>query len=247
MCMIFHQIRFPKKKLTKRAALSGCPFSQVLRFTCSWKSKWIGEPDYCPLCSMVLALDVDNTLILISTSRQSAPTNKYSHHCHHHQQHLMILHHYLWAWCTHTQKCHQTFNSQPFDHTAELIVRIRFSLTWKKKFWDCLVYVCSPFKVMRSHLAGQPTIFPQSSASHPFCRQPLPRIKSYLPSAVQMCCRKRNEITRSMKATNSVRMPSDGVFCVFACLCISLLIHGNVIFDILESHAFQKYSTCWVF
>ena len=97
----------------------------------------------------------------------------------------------LWAWCTHTQKCHQTFNSQPFDLTAELIVRIRFSLTWKrkdfltKKFWDCLVYVCSPFKVMRSHLGGQPTIFPQSSASHPFCRQPLPRIKSYLPSAVQ--------------------------------------------------------------
>ena len=26
-------------------------------------------------------------------------------------------------------------------------------------------------------------------------------------------------------------------------LCISHLIHGNVIFDILESHAFQKYST----
>ena len=25
------------------------------------------------------------------------------------------------------------------------------------------------------------------------------------------------------------------------------LIHGNVIFDILESHAFKKYSTCWVF
>ena len=48
--------------------------SQVLRLTCSWKSKWVGEPDYCPLCSMVLALDVDNTLILISTSRQIAPT-----------------------------------------------------------------------------------------------------------------------------------------------------------------------------
>ena len=34
--------------------------------------------------------------------------------------------------------------------------------------------------------------------------------------------------------------------CVFVYLCIIYLIHGNVIFDILESHAFQKYSTCWV-
>ena len=34
--------------------------------------------------------------------------------------------------------------------------------------------------------------------------------------------------------------------CVIAYLCILHLIHGNVIFDILESHAFQKYSTCWV-
>ena len=33
---------------------------------------------------------------------------------------------------------------------------------------------------------------------------------------------------------------------VFAYLCILHLIHGNVIFDILESHAFPKYSTCWV-
>ena len=24
------------------------------------------------------------------------------------------------------------------------------------------------------------------------------------------------------------------------------LTHENIIFDILESHAFQKYSTCWV-
>ena len=31
---------------------------------------------------------------------------------------------------------------------------------------------------------------------------------------------------------------------VFVYLCILHLIHGNVIFDILESHAFQKYSTC---
>ena len=34
--------------------------------------------------------------------------------------------------------------------------------------------------------------------------------------------------------------------CVIMYLCILHLIHGNVIFDILESHAFQKYSTCWV-
>ena len=34
--------------------------------------------------------------------------------------------------------------------------------------------------------------------------------------------------------------------CVIVYLCILHLIHGNVIFDILESHAFQKYSTCWV-
>ena len=34
--------------------------------------------------------------------------------------------------------------------------------------------------------------------------------------------------------------------CVFAYLRISHLIHGNVITDILESYAFQKYSTCWV-
>ena len=34
--------------------------------------------------------------------------------------------------------------------------------------------------------------------------------------------------------------------CVFAYLCISHLIHGSVIFNILESYAFQKYSTCWV-
>ena len=35
--------------------------------------------------------------------------------------------------------------------------------------------------------------------------------------------------------------------CVFASLFILHLIHGNVIFDILESHTFQKYSTYWVF
>ena len=35
--------------------------------------------------------------------------------------------------------------------------------------------------------------------------------------------------------------------CVFVYLCILHLIHGNVIFDILESHPFQKYSTSWVF
>ena len=50
-------------------------------------------------------------------------------------------------------------------------------------------------------------------------------------------------------------------FCIFIflffCICVFVylricvfvylhLIHGNVIFDILESHAFQKYSTCWV-
>ena len=29
--------------------------------------------------------------------------------------------------------------------------------------------------------------------------------------------------------------------CVFVYLCILHLIHRNVIFDILESHAFQKY------
>ena len=34
--------------------------------------------------------------------------------------------------------------------------------------------------------------------------------------------------------------------CVSVYLCILHLIHGNVILDILESHAFQKYSTCWV-
>ena len=34
---------------------------------------------------------------------------------------------------------------------------------------------------------------------------------------------------------------------VFVYFCILHLIHGNVIFDILESHAFQKYSTCWDF
>ena len=34
--------------------------------------------------------------------------------------------------------------------------------------------------------------------------------------------------------------------CVIVYLCILHLIHGNVIFDIFESHAFQKYSTCWV-
>ena len=32
--------------------------------------------------------------------------------------------------------------------------------------------------------------------------------------------------------------------CVFVYLCILHVIHGNVIFQILESHAFQKYSTC---
>ena len=37
--------------------------------------------------------------------------------------------------------------------------------------------------------------------------------------------------------------------CVFVYLCILHLIHmyGNIIFDILEPHAFQKYTTCWVF
>ena len=34
--------------------------------------------------------------------------------------------------------------------------------------------------------------------------------------------------------------------CVIVYLCIFHLIHGNVIFDILESRAFQNYSTCWV-
>ena len=34
---------------------------------------------------------------------------------------------------------------------------------------------------------------------------------------------------------------------VFVYLCISHLIHGSVIFNILESYAFQKYSKCWVF
>ena len=34
--------------------------------------------------------------------------------------------------------------------------------------------------------------------------------------------------------------------CVIVYLCILHLIHGNVIFHILESHAFQKYSTCLV-
>ena len=34
---------------------------------------------------------------------------------------------------------------------------------------------------------------------------------------------------------------------LFVYLCILHLIHRNVIFDILEPHAFQKYSTCWVF
>ena len=34
--------------------------------------------------------------------------------------------------------------------------------------------------------------------------------------------------------------------CVIVYLCILHLIHGNVIFDILESNAFQKYSTCCV-
>ena len=34
---------------------------------------------------------------------------------------------------------------------------------------------------------------------------------------------------------------------VFVYLCISHLIHMNVIFDPLESHDFQKSSTCWVF
>ena len=35
--------------------------------------------------------------------------------------------------------------------------------------------------------------------------------------------------------------------CVFVYFCILHLIHGNIIFDIVESHAFQNYSTCWVF
>ena len=35
--------------------------------------------------------------------------------------------------------------------------------------------------------------------------------------------------------------------CEFVYLCISHLIHKNVIFDILESHAFKKYNICWVF
>ena len=34
---------------------------------------------------------------------------------------------------------------------------------------------------------------------------------------------------------------------VFVYLCILHLINGNVIFDILESHAFQQYSTCFIF
>ena len=32
--------------------------------------------------------------------------------------------------------------------------------------------------------------------------------------------------------------------CVIVYLCILHLIHGNVIFDILESHACQKYTGC---
>ena len=35
--------------------------------------------------------------------------------------------------------------------------------------------------------------------------------------------------------------------CVIVYLCIIHLIHGNVINDILESHAFQEYSTCRFF
>ena len=35
--------------------------------------------------------------------------------------------------------------------------------------------------------------------------------------------------------------------CVIVYFCILHLIHGNVIFGTLESHAFLKYSTCWVF
>ena len=40
--------------------------------------------------------------------------------------------------------------------------------------------------------------------------------------------------------------------CVFVCLCICIfvfvcLIHGNIIFDILEHSSFQKYTTCWGF
>ena len=37
---------------------------------------------------------------------------------------------------------------------------------------------------------------------------------------------------------------------VFVYLCIfvyACLTHGNIIFDILEQSAFQKYTTCWVF
>ena len=37
------------------------------------------------------------------------------------------------------------------------------------------------------------------------------------------------------------------VYIVFVYLCLLHLIHGDVIFDILEPPAFQKYSTCWVF
>ena len=40
--------------------------------------------------------------------------------------------------------------------------------------------------------------------------------------------------------------------CVFVCLCICIfvfvcLIHGNIIFDILEHSSFQKYTTRWGF
>ena len=43
----------------------------------------------------------------------------------------------------------------------------------------------------------------------------------------------------------SKRLHSLGLFfCVFAYLCISHWIQGSVIFDILESHAFQNIALC---
>ena len=37
------------------------------------------------------------------------------------------------------------------------------------------------------------------------------------------------------------------VFVYLRYLCILHFTHGKVIFDILESHVFEKYDTCWVF
>ena len=37
------------------------------------------------------------------------------------------------------------------------------------------------------------------------------------------------------------------VLSIILYLCIFYLTHGSVIFDILETPAFDKFSTCWVF